>query len=157
MTKRENIVSIASGEVGTIEGKGNRTKYGQWYGMDGVAWCGIFVSWVFAMAGCRLPEIKKGYPVIHYVPTGLNYWRKTKEITSDPQPGDIVIFEFTGDKLADHIGIFHSWKVKGVSFYAIEGNTSADEKGSQANGGQVAKKLRNVKLVAAFVSPKELK
>ena len=37
--------------VGYREGAGNRNKYGQWAGMDGVAWCVIFVCWCAAQAG----------------------------------------------------------------------------------------------------------
>lgn len=53
------MVSIALGEVGYLEkrsssnldsktanaGSNNYTKYGKWYGLDGQAWCDMFVSW----------------------------------------------------------------------------------------------------------------
>lgn len=53
------IVEIASAEIGQKEQpeNSNETKYGEWFGLNGVAWCGIFVSWVYAMAGRQLPKI----------------------------------------------------------------------------------------------------
>jgi len=53
------ILEIASKEVGQGEVplNSNKTKYGKWFGFDGVAWCGMFVSWCYAMAGTPLPNI----------------------------------------------------------------------------------------------------
>ena len=51
------IVEIARKEIGYIEQAGNKTKYGQWFGLNGVAWCAIFVSWVYYKAGKPLGKI----------------------------------------------------------------------------------------------------
>ena len=47
------IVEIAEKEIGQVEvpKNSNKTKYGKWFGLDGVAWCGIFVSWCYSQAG----------------------------------------------------------------------------------------------------------
>ncbi len=52
------IVEIARAEVGNSEApkNSNKTKYGKWFGFDGVAWCGMFVSWCYAQAGQQLPN-----------------------------------------------------------------------------------------------------
>lgn len=157
-TLREKVMRIALKEVGTIENPAgsNKTKYGEWYGMNGVAWCAIFCSWVYDQAGITLPEINKGYDGLHYVPSGHNYWRKNKELTDSPKMGDIVLFEFGNDNLDDHIGIFSHWDKEGESFYSVEGNTSFDSKGSQSNGGAVALRKRYMKHVSGFASPKEI-
>ena len=59
------IVGTAEKEIGVVESPkdSNKTKYGKWFGLDGVAWCGMFVSWVYAIAGKQLPNIgfKKGF------------------------------------------------------------------------------------------------
>ena len=59
------IVEIALKEVGYTETpkNTNKTKYGKWFGMDGLAWCGMFVSWCYDQAGQRLPNIgfSKGF------------------------------------------------------------------------------------------------
>lgn len=154
---REIVAEIALNEVGTTEKTGkNDTAYGEWYGMNGVAWCAIFVSWVYNRAGITLPEINKGYKGLHYVPSGYNYWRKTKELTTEPKMGDIVMFEWGHDNLADHIGLFIKWDIVGHSFYSVEGNTSFDSSGSQSNGGAVAYRKRFIKNVAGFASPKTI-
>ena len=41
----KDIVDIALSQIGYKEGSGNNTKYGKWYGMNGAAWCHMFVSW----------------------------------------------------------------------------------------------------------------
>ena len=41
------IVKIAKMQIGYVEKAGNDTIYGEWFGMNGTAWCGIFVSWCF--------------------------------------------------------------------------------------------------------------
>jgi len=57
--KAQNIIDIAFKEVGQTENppNSNKTKYGKWFGLDGVAWCGIFVSWVYAQAGMYFPKL----------------------------------------------------------------------------------------------------
>ena len=56
--KMNEIVRVAEKEIGQIEKplNSNKTKYGKWFGFDGVAWCGMFVSWVYATAGFQLPK-----------------------------------------------------------------------------------------------------
>lgn len=152
--KRKLVLATAAKEKGTKESpaKSNKTKYGAWYGLDGVAWCAIFVSWVFNKSGLPLGKIDsgKGY---HYCPSAYNYWRKNGELTTNPQPGDIVLYDWNRDKLSDHTGIFICWinETKGT-FKAWEGNTSVD---SNSDGGEVQlREDRNRTQVLAFVSPK---
>ena len=56
---RQTIIDKAAAENGTKEAppNSNKTKYGQWYGLDGVKWCCIFVSWVYDQAGHHLERI----------------------------------------------------------------------------------------------------
>lgn len=59
------IIEIAEKEIGETElpKDSNLTKYGEWFGFDGVAWCGMFVSWCYYLAGFPLGNIgfKKGF------------------------------------------------------------------------------------------------
>lgn len=59
MTDRERIIEAARLELGTKEDPANSNlqKYGKWYGMDAVAWCAIFVSWLYNKAGVRVGRI----------------------------------------------------------------------------------------------------
>lgn len=65
---------------------------------------------------------------------------------AEPQPGDIVFFDFPGDALdrISHVGIVISNNGNGT-VTTIEGNTSPDKKGDQRNGGEVCKKIRAYK------------
>jgi cell wall-associated NlpC family hydrolase len=154
MKEREAILKMAEAELGYTESpKGsNTTKYGEWYGMNHVAWCAIFVSWCFFMAGSPLGRIQtvKGF---HGCQAAINYFRKAKLLTIDPAPGDIVFFDWNDDSHSDHVGLFLRWVIKGQTFETYEGNTSA---GNQSNGGQVQHRTRSIHEVACFVNPLNL-
>lgn len=145
------IIEISRKEIGYTEKPFNRnkTKYGEWFGFQGVAWCGIFVSWVYHHAGYPLGNIgfRKGFAGCM---TAVSHFKKTDEITDDPQPGDIVFFDFNGDKRYDHTGIFLCFTdEKKTHFYSVEGNTSIS---NQSNGGEVMEKKR-VNKNTVFVHP----
>lgn len=142
MTASE-ILKIAAGEIGYTESpkNSNKTKYGKWFGMDGQPWCMMFVQWCFAEAGEALPYKTASC-------SGLLNWyekQRPKSVSYTPEPGDIVIYNF------GHTGIVES--VSGTAVTAIEGNTSADDKGSQDNGGGVYRRKRNKSLVTAYIRP----
>lgn len=135
-----NVVKVARQEVGYIESKGNRTKYGEWFGLNGVSWCGIFVSWCYAMAGVKLPNIgfKRGFAGCQ---TAVEYFSTKKMIVKNPVAGDIVFYDWQGDKRFDHTGIFLR-QIDTNTFTAIEGNTST---ANQSNGGCVMVRNRHCK------------
>lgn len=143
------IIEIAEKEIGTIESpkNSNKTKYGKWFGLDGVAWCGIFVSWVYAESGYQLPRIGflKGFAGCQ---TAVEYFRKNKLITENPEAGDIVFFDWNKDGRYDHTGIFVK-KIDDKTFETIEGNTSLS---NQSNGGEVMRRVRNYS-VSIFAKP----
>src|SRR5690242_6069642 len=131
--------------IGTKENPpgSNRTPFGVWFGVDGVAWCNIFVSYCFAVGGNYI--IASGYPGgrgagiyagkgCSYVPTTEAWLRATGMWLgrSDPLPGDVAIYNWDGGE-PDHIGIVLEY-LGGGDFKAIEGNTSA---GNDSNGGEV--------------------
>ena len=151
--KASDVLTIATKEIGYTESptNSNKTKYGEAYGWNGVAWCMIFMWWCFDQAGASdlfyggaktasCGELKN-YAIAH------NQW-----VTSSYQPGDLVIMDFpnTG-AITDHVGIVES--VKGTVLTTIEGNTSPSDIGSQYNGGCVARKTRDttkVTIVGAY-------
>lgn len=141
------IVEIARKEAGYKEAAGNKTKYGKWFGLDGVAWCGMFVSWCYFQAGKPLPKIGflKGFAGCQ---TAHVYFKKNGWITTTPVAGDIVLFDWNKDGRYDHTGIFEGW-INDTKFETIEGNTSPL---NNSNGGEVMKRIRN-KSVAIFIHP----
>jgi len=150
MTDRERIIEAARLELGTKEDPANSNlqKYGKWYGMDAVAWCAIFVSWLYNKAGVGLPKVNtdKGF---HYCPSLTVWAKKNNKITLDPKAADIVLFDWDGNNKADHTGVFVEWIEKGKTFRSIEGNTSPT---NQSNGGEVMLRIRKVSQVQFFVS-----
>jgi hypothetical protein len=141
------ILEIASKEVGYIETAGNKTKYGKWFGLDGVAWCAMFVSWCYFKANKQLPKI--GFTLgFAGCQTGHEFFKKKGWITTTPVAGDIVLFDWNGDGRYDHTGIFDGF-IDSFQFRTIEGNTSSK---NDSNGGSVMRRTRSVQH-AIFVHP----
>jgi cell wall-associated NlpC family hydrolase len=125
------------------------TKYGSWFGLNGVPWCGIFVSWVYATAGMHLPKIgfSKGFAGCQ---TAMKYFKEKGLVTDNPIPGDIVFFDWNSDGRYDHTGIFVKRR-DAAHFESIEGNTGWS---SDSNGGEVMRRSRKY-ASAVFVHPIE--
>lgn len=142
------IVEIASKEIGTVEvpKNSNKTKYGKWFGFDGVAWCGMFVSWVYFHAGKPLGNIGflKGFAGCQ---TAVAHFKKKGWITKTPAEGDIVFFDWNYDGRFDHTGIFVK-KLDNNSFETVEGNTALN---NDSNGGQVMRRIRYFNKQVLFV------
>ncbi len=156
MKKGQEIANIAFAEVGTKESptNSNKQKYGKWFGFDGVMWCAIFVSWCYDQAGKRLEGMgyKKGFAGCQ---TAVSHFKNSGEIVKreDAKVGDIMFFDWNGDKRYDHVGIFNGWKDKEKwEAYTLEGNTS---KTNQSNGGEVMNRTRLTNNVV-FAHPKIL-
>jgi peptidoglycan hydrolase-like protein with peptidoglycan-binding domain len=149
---RQSIIDTAAAENGTKESpaNSNKTKYGQWYGLDGEKWCAIFISFVYHHAGHPLEAIDrpKGYQSCQ---SGFNFWKRKNRFITDPQPGDIVLYDWGGDNHCDHTGIFVKWlDAEKTKFQSWEGNTA---QGNDSDGGQVMLRERKKTSVAAFVTP----
>ena len=160
------VIEAARGELGQHEDPAgsNLTKYGFWYGADGVPWCVIFLCWLFNQAGERMAFFGGGKTASCGM---LLRWYKEQGLTvpvSEVQPGDIVILNFHGTKDTEHCGL-----VTGVtdstlvanhlvmertihSVGTIEGNTSPSD-GSQSNGGMVCEKTRYPSQIVAVCRP----
>ena len=113
----KDIIDIAIGEIGYAETGSNQTKYGAWFGMNGAAWCHMFVSWCAAQAG-----ESAAVPKTASTTTGMQ-WFKDKGIFKvkgayTPKRGDVVYFK-TG---RSHVGLVE--KVSGNTLHTIEGNSS---------------------------------
>ena len=140
MNQLDKFIEVAKAELGYIEGPAdNQTKYQK----PNQAWCGAFVNWCAKQAGVKIPNCV-------YTPAGATAFMDKKAWTlaeaADPQPGDIVFFDFPGDALdrISHVGIVITNNGNGT-VTCIEGNTSPDKKGDQRNGGEVCQKIRAFK------------
>ena len=139
MSKLETFLEIAQAEIGVAEADGNKVKYNK---NNGQPWCGYFVNWCADVVGLKIPSVV-------YTPSGVTAFKSKKAwiAVSAPAIGDIVFFDFPGGQSIDHVGIVIKVKEADGLVITIEGNTSPDTKptGSQANGGEVAKKVRAYK------------
>lgn len=159
MINRELIIENCKAELGEHEEPigSNKTKYGAWYGLNGVAWCAIFVAYVMHKSGIKL-KLDKGYKGFHYVPTLHARAKQKGWLTDTPKKGDIVLFDFKpndGKEFAQHVGIFDGRMYEG-KYVCYEGNTSSGELGSQDNGDCVANKPRDNKFILGFVDLEKL-
>lgn len=147
----QKIINIALVEVGYTEfpANSNHTKYGEWANLNGLAWCGLFVSWSYEKAGFQLPKIGFSFHGFAGCQTAYDYFKKNKWITLKPVIGDIILFDWNKDGRYDHTGLF----IKDVGngfFESVEGNTSGT---NQSNGGEVQRRLRKYS-DAIFIHPK---
>lgn len=151
---RQNVLNKAQSQNGIAESppNSNKSPYGLWYepSLNGQKWCAMFVSWVFHHAGHPLGHIqtKNG---IHHCQSAHNYYKEKGRLTSNPEPGDIVIYDWEGNGHADHIGIFIKWtSADKTAIEAWEGNTSTS---NDSDGGRVMKRIRSRSLVKSFINP----
>lgn len=146
-----DVLDTARRELGVREDPpdSNWVKYNTWfYGREvqdtaktKYPWCMAFVQWVFDRAGKPLPYRTASCSGL------LNWYRNNRPecIVTVPKPSDIIIYNF------GHTGIVESVGTSTIT--AIEGNTSAGDKGSQSNGGGVFRRTRKKSLVEAYIKP----
>lgn len=145
----DSVLSVARGEIGYSRWNDAQTgtKYGRWYaaqtgeswyGANGVAYCAMYVSWVFAHAGAKCAGIPGAY-----CPNILSKAKAAGRVVAKvrAQAGDVVLFNWDGG-VVDHIGIVE--KNCGSYLQTIEGNTS---------NGCVKRRTRPWGVVAAIVRP----
>lgn len=151
MATASEILSIARAELGTKESPAgtNRQKYGEWYNMNGVAWCAIFISWIFRN-NLKLIGGKN-----HYTPTFGKIFFNSDRWGNKPRIGAIGFFNFGNSKYGGrwkgihHVGIVESI-IDNEYVITIEGNTSNS---SNANGGMVMRRKRHISNFAGFGYP----
>ena len=118
----ESIVAVAIEEIGYHEGAGNQTKYGEYTGTNGLSWCHAFVSW--CANECRFVDMGI-FPKTASCETGRQWFIRNQEYqasdgTYEPQPGDIIYFDYDHVGVSHHVGIVE-YTENGV-VHTIEGN-----------------------------------
>jgi hypothetical protein len=130
MPQRDAIVNRAARYVGYLSGGGfdQKNKFSDFLGHPAEAWCGDFVTAIYAMAGLTLPSMQPGVRTgFTYVPDGWAYGvtNHASRNSWEAQPGDIVCFDWTGagtcKSSKSHTGLVDHWSA-GV-LYTIEGNS----------------------------------
>lgn len=128
MSDISKLNSAFHAEIGTRENpmgsnniKYNTDYYGHEVSGDNYAWCCAFIWWVFRK--CGLSKTFCNGNKTAYCPFVVNWARSYNQwVTSGYQLGDILLYDWNGDGVADHIG----WcaGVSGGYAKSIEGNSS---------------------------------
>jgi hypothetical protein len=157
-TVRAAALAEAAKWIGTKESPAgsNRVEFSDWYGMVG-PWCAMFVTYCYEHGARRIgkdsPSFLRGmrYAYVPYVLNDARNGRNGLSVTTAPEPGDLVIFDWDRDANPDHIGIFEKW-VTSTQFSTREGNTSIN---SDSNGGEVMRRTRTADSSVVFVRVSE--
>lgn len=140
--------------LGTTESPpgSNRVFASLWYGLIG-AWCAMFApSYCYALAGSKAVKRGSYWAYCPFIVAAARAGERYLSLTRNPEQGDLVLFDWAGDGVADHVGMFDVWidRARGV-FATLEGNTSAGSGGSQSDGGGVFRRQRSTSDVVCFV------
>lgn len=145
MANVNDLLDIARADLGYKESpaNSNRTKYGEWYGLNGQPWCMMAVQYWLNKAGLT-PPIKTAS-----CGAFLTAARKAGEaVYGEFRPGDVVIYDFDRNGTTDHCGIVES--VNGATITAIEGNTAV---GNDSDGGEVMRRTRKLSQIVGAYRP----
>jgi hypothetical protein len=129
--------------------KSNKVMFSNWYGITG-PWCAMFVTYCFVSAKSKAFIKGERYAYCPYILQDAKYNRNGLSLVSANQAkaGDVVLFDWDNDGIADHVGIVNVSPMKATKFTTIEGNTSGT---NPSDGGMVAHMTRNVSDVIGFV------
>lgn len=126
----------------------NRVKWAsEWYGLIG-PWCAMAVTRAYVEAGSKAFARGTRYAYCPFIYADAVAGRNHLAITYNPQPGDLVLFDWQRDGVADHIGLLDRLDNNGPRFWTVEGNTA---RGNDSDGGQVMQRTRAKSQVQAFV------
>lgn len=142
---RSRILDAARAELGTAETGENRgavLKYPNYFGRGAEPYCADFVSYVLRQSGGRMND--------PYCPSVVNQLRRDGNWKgkSNPQPGDLVLFDWDRDGEADHIGLVERVNADGT-IATIEGNTENPQTGREG----VWRRTRTMGTILGFGAP----
>lgn len=144
MTTAAQVISIARSQIGVVENPygSNYTKYGWWYGWNGVFWCDQFISWCFNQAGGLSLMGGKSASVA----LTASRMRNMGRYGLTPRVGSLAIFNnYSHIELVTTVG--NGW-VRNIG-----GNTSDLGGGSVSNGGGVFANTRNLSMIRGYCYP----
>ena len=147
MARACDILLLARQELGVAEDppgsnhvKYNNAYYSQDISGDAYAWCLVFIWWIFKQANAS--ELFYDGKKTAYVPT-FDEWARKKGITvnlDDARPGDIIVYDWNGNKQGNHVGILTALSAGQVT--TIEGNVDNAVKEMKRNRSLVLRVIR---------------
>lgn len=126
---REKALAVMGKFVGLAEvppGSNNVPEINGWWGGGNVAWCARTVSKAYITAGSKAFVRGRNYEYVPTIVGDARAGRNNLTVTLDPQPGDLVCFDWDGSNFRtgeNHVGMFLSGTAK--SFKTIEGNVDS--------------------------------
>ena len=157
MATAKDIVDLAASFVGVKENPPdsnnvifNTDYYGRHVYGGAYPWCCTFGWDIFRMAGAS--ELFYDGKKTAYCPEVVNWGRKNDLIIplTEGRPGDLILFDWNHDGVADHIGIIEKQLDKNI-YRTIEGNTAV---GNDSNGGEVMRRTRDTNTVCCIIRPR---
>jgi Putative peptidoglycan binding domain len=126
MTTRDEILHIALGYNGTCDGQGYDAPnpFSADLGRSAEAWCGDFVTDIYKRAQVPLPSMQPGCRTgFAYCPDAVDYGQahNATRWSWQAEPGDIVLFDWSGGEIAQHTEIATSYE--GGALFTIGGNS----------------------------------
>jgi hypothetical protein len=120
---RDDLVAVAQSQVGYIEESYNHTKFGRDYGVNGEAWCALFVWWCCDRA--NVPGLPTTMSCSVLRQGLINHGAVWHSVNSGyaPRKGDLVFFTTTLTTGIGHAGIVREDSPAEGPIHTIEGNT----------------------------------
>jgi len=147
----DRALEVAGQFIGVSEqpAGSNMVMFSKWYGITG-PWCAMFVTYCMVQAKSKAFIKSQRYAYCPYILEDAKYNRNYLRLipAMDAKAGDVVLYDWNNDGIADHVGIVEIAPFKAKTFRAIEGNTSGT---NPSDGGMVASMQRNVSDVIGFV------
>lgn len=145
----QQIISKAVSHLGYKEGANNDNKFAKVAGHPNQQpWCATFICAIFKEAG--FGDLVVNSPAC----VAFEAWGVAKKLVvplDKAKRGDLVLFDFDGKKMPQHIGIaIHDYDPVRKMIQTIEGNTGDT---NQTNGDGVYKKNRQAEFVRAVIRP----
>lgn len=109
-------------------------------------WCADFQHYCLNQTGMK--NFTKKFSNFAYCPAIWNDAKTLGYRKYSGKPGDLVLFDWNGDKVSDHIGMVV--KKGNGGYWTVEGNTSS---ASWSNGNCVQVRFRETRWIRGFVRP----
>ena len=155
MTTAKMIIDTALSYLYTYDNGNNDVVFNDRYYEkhvtgDSYPWCAAFVWCIFNECGAS--DLFYDGKKTAYCPT-IHQWGKDNGLivpTSEGRYGDIVLFDWNNDGIADHVGLIIARNGNGT-YETVEGNTATY---NYTEGGYVLKMTRYYSSIIAIVRPK---
>ena len=146
-----DVLNVARSQIGFYEGANNENPYGDWYGIKNAPYCAMGISWCFAQVGLShliAAQTPKGFS---FNPAALHWFQMQGLIVNkmQMQPGDLVMYDWNGDGVADHVELCENASPGG--FTTIAFNTGNPNDPTKEGCFRVH---RNYLFVIAVIRPK---